>query len=324
MALGLANGVDRHERQVTVNLRVDLQINSGARGRLSGHARAILSTSIFVLAALVAGAPVAESAGSCEDLFSRSIARGFGSNAEGSRGQQAASGFSGSRSIEGSGETQALEAEIASMRRAESSEPSATYEIRASIQDSGGRSQYDKFDSPEMVGKRITAVFIEDSFRPGQNIGGYPVNQLVMTRRHLDKDARQFVAQIERRSADPSSGGFIEVGGWMIYTRQGVYKSRELITGTDSGISNEVAFANFDKVLAEAMQAEGGGIIIEDVEFYHSHLNPGELYSYGDLEMQERMHATRLKRLLRPGANFTSYAVPVRGENIFRSLTTQR
>lgn len=189
--------------------------------------------------------------------------------------------------------------------------------IEVTVRGSGSLDQYSALDRPELVGKKIKVNFIDDRYSPGSNTALYPVSQLVLTREYLDTVSRNLIETIKMESLNGPQK-FREVGGWIFYTRNGTYRSRTFTSNDAYGIQNRPVLDSFESALAEAQRAEGMHVKFVDVELFHTHYERGEAFSFGDLDFQ-RSNFHRFKKHIEPGGAFSSYAVPVQGNVLFKS-----
>jgi hypothetical protein len=197
---------------------------------------------------------------------------------------------------------------------AENSLPSAEVNIR----ESGPVSQYEALDNPKMYGKKVLVNFFTDRFQPGSNASRYPVPQLVLTKDYLDPESQNLVTTIKRESLK-SDGTFREVGAWIIFTDRGAYKSNTFTSNDAFVIENDPVLKGFEEAFKRAQQAEGAAVQIADLEFYHTHLERGEAFSFSDLDFQERYYLKTYKKLIRTGGTYSSHAVPIKGQALFRN-----
>lgn len=191
--------------------------------------------------------------------------------------------------------------------------------LQVSIRESGAITQYTALDRPEMVGKKILVNFIQDRERPGANASTYPVPQLVLTKEFLDPASKDLVATIQRESVSGNQK-FQEVGGWIIYTNRGAYRSDTFTSNDPYILQNGIVLSGLEQVFERARQAEGFGVKIIDVEFYHTHLERGEAFSFGDLSFQEKYYQKTIKKNIEYGGSYAAYAIPIQGEVIFRNV----
>ncbi len=196
---------------------------------------------------------------------------------------------------------------------AEDLEPSMEVTIRAS----GKMEQYTALDTPAMVGKKILVNFFEDGYNPGSNESRYPVPQLILTKEFLDSTSQQVLKTLKHESINGNQQ-FEEVGAWIIYTNRGAYQSKTFTSHESFAIQNGPVLDSFDETYQHIQQAEGHGVQLVDIEFYHTHWERGEAFSFGDLDFQERYYGSKFKKLMAKGGSYSSYAVPVQGEVLFR------
>lgn len=204
--------------------------------------------------------------------------------------------------------------QIRAAMMAEDLEPSQTVSIRSS----GSIEQYSALDSPAMVGKKILVNFFDDRFAPGSSDARYPVPQLILTKEFLDPTSQQVLSTIKHESISGHQR-FEEVGAWVVYTDRGAYQSRTFTSHDPFAIQNGPVLESFDEVYQRIQQAEGYGVKLVDIEFYHTHWERGEAFSFGDLDFQQRYYASKFKNLLAHGGSYSSYAIPVQGEVLFRN-----
>lgn len=196
---------------------------------------------------------------------------------------------------------------------ADAMEATMQFDIRAS----GSIEQYTALDSPALVGKKIIVNFFQDQHQPGSNANRYPVPQLILTKEFLDQDSREFISTIKQQSMNADQK-FEEVGGWIIFTDQGMYKSNPITSHDPYSMQTLPILNGFEETLENARNQEGQNLRIVDIEFYHTHWERGEAFSVGDLEFQQK-YAQKIMKHLTVGGNYSAYAVPVQGEVIFRS-----
>lgn len=210
------------------------------------------------------------------------------------------------------------EAQIMAALSAEDLAPSMNITIRQS----GGLEQYYSLDSPDLVGKKILVNFIMDQYTPGANEPRYPVPQMVLTRDYLDESSQELINNLKIKSMK-ADNEFNEYGGWIVYTDQGAYSS-DLITSNDPYmIANDIAANSFLQAIEMVKGAEGSSAKIRDIEFYHSHLERGEAFSAGDLEFVSK-NTPKMLKLLESGGTFAMYAIPYKGQVLFKNSVKKK
>lgn len=215
----------------------------------------------------------------------------------------------------GSHSGEITEARIRAAMTAENSEPTS----QVSIRESGSITQYAHLDSQAMVGQKILVNFFADRYQPGSNANKYSVPQLVLTQEFLDPVSKALVTSLKRESLI-AHHQFQEVGGWILFTEKGSYRSENLTSHDPLHIETDPVLQGFDQALQRARQAEGAAVKILEIEFYHTHFERGEAFSFGDLEFQQKYFRKIFRNHLEIGGTFAAYAIPVQGESIFRSV----
>lgn len=86
---------------------------------------------------------------------------------------------------------------------------------------------------------------------------------------------------------------------------------------SQQAIQNQPVLEGFQKAIDQVQRAEGLGVKIEDIEFYHTHYVKGEAFSPGDYYFQDK-YKYLVKKHLMPGGTYSAYAVPITGEVLFR------
>lgn len=141
---------------------------------------------------------------------------------------------------------------------------------------------------------------------------------MVVTKDYLDVVSRQAVEALKLESL-PYGQSFQEVGVWILHTAPGSYKSDTFTSHETHAITNKLVTDALDQVIARAQQSEGSTVKAEDIEFYHSHLERGEAFSPGDADFQDR-YVYLVKKYLVPGGAYSTHAVPVQGQVLFRRV----
>lgn len=187
-----------------------------------------------------------------------------------------------------------------------------TLDIRAS----GELDQYHVLDDPKFVGKKVKVNFFDDKYAPGAKVSPDSIDQMVLTKDYLDPVSQQAIQTLKIESL-PDGKNFEEVGVWVVHTANGSYKSQTFTSHEPWAIQNQPVLEGFQKVIDQVQRAEGLGVKIEDIEFYHTHYVKGEAFSPGDYYFQDK-YKYLVKKHLMPGGTYSSYAVPINGEVLFR------
>ncbi len=190
------------------------------------------------------------------------------------------------------------------------------------VRESGELNQYAALDSEHYYGRRINVNFVLDRHNPGGREATYPVPQLVLTKDYLELAAQEAIATIKNQSTF-NGGQFREVGVWVVYTDRGYYLSKTFTSNDPLALRNDQFFNGFEEAYNKSIQAEGIGVALREANFYHTHFEVGEAFSFGDLDEQTKFFNRRIRKVLSPGGNFAAYAVPIKGQAIFRSNLTK-
>lgn len=145
------------------------------------------------------------------------------------------------------------------------------------------------------------------------------IRQRVSAIHEMDGITNELINEMKIKSGTREQT-FIETAGWLIYTTNGEYKS-EVALGSNASISTNKSEKVLYDLIKKIIKIEGH-FIIEDVEFFHTHLFPGEAFNRGDVESHEVFLGDLLsemqKGIFKFNLNsFASHAVPVLGKTFF-------
>jgi hypothetical protein len=189
-------------------------------------------------------------------------------------------------------------------------------ELELSLHDPNFYKILDALDQPEMVGQFVTVSFRENPLgqtltRPSR------VTQQIVSLELMDEITQKVLKQIKQRSTS-RDGSFREVGVWIAYTKNAVYVSKILV-GTEYNFSWKDYQDGYRNIYSQIKEAEGK-VHLEDLEFFHTHLERGEVFSDPDMQTHQQ-HEGPLQKMMNLTGRFVSYAVPIKGRVFFRYST---
>lgn len=168
-------------------------------------------------------------------------------------------------------------------------------------------------NDPANVGKMVDVAFPVNQY-------GTPLESPDIIRQRISSvtemdDATKLLIQDLKRSSG-SGGDFRESSAWLIYTSRDVYRS-EIGTGGHYSISTATSTKLVRALLAKIRTIEGV-VRIEDIEFFHTHLEAGEAFNRGDVDSHVSFLMDIRWRLEADGTalrdeQFVSHAVPING-----------
>jgi hypothetical protein len=169
-------------------------------------------------------------------------------------------------------------------------------------------------DDPNNVGKAVAVRF--DKSTSQEEVVPQRINKLT----DWDDKTKTLIEALKQNSGNGST--FKETAAWLIYTDKTAYTSG-LVTGDHTNISERKIIEELRNIIFEISSIEGS-FTIQDIEFFHTHLEPGEALSPNDMHFHNstlqllNKYVRNGMFLLKKGSeSFATHAVPVNGRTFF-------